>query len=235
VDLPLSHVFYRAALGRPLHAADVGSFDPSLHASLGRLATAAAAWRAGGGKGDANVDGVPLADLCLSYALPGYPDYPLRAGVSPDAPLTAATLEAYLSDVLEATLGAGVQAQMTAFRAGFNEVFPLASLEAFYEDEVELLLCGAGEAWTPQLLTESIKFDHGYTPASPPIRFLLEALSELAPADQRRFLRFVTGCPLLPPAAAAAASRPSAPWAAPAPAARRWRPPPPPTATSPPS
>lgn len=36
--------------------------------------------------------------------------------------------------------------QLDAFREGFNEVFPLRSLECFYEDEVEMLLCGAGAA-----------------------------------------------------------------------------------------
>jgi E3 ubiquitin-protein ligase TRIP12 len=35
-------------------------------------------------------------------------------------------------------------------------------------------------------------------------RHLLEVLSELDPSDQRRFLRFVTGCPRLPPGGIAA-------------------------------
>lgn len=35
-------------------------------------------------------------------------------------------------------------------------------------------------------------------------RHLLEILSELDPGDQRRFLRFVTGCPRLPPGGIAA-------------------------------
>ena len=36
------------------------------------------------------------------------------------------------------------------------------------------------------------------------VRNLLEVLSELEPQDQRRFLRFVTGCPRLPPGGLAA-------------------------------
>lgn len=51
---------------------------------------------------------------------------------------------------------------------------------------------------TLQSLAEAIKFDHGYTAASPVGRALLEVLAELEPADQRRFLRFVTGgCPVM--------------------------------------
>ena len=33
---------------------------------------------------------------------------------------------------------------MAAFQAGFEEVFPLRHLNAFYEDEVEAMLCGTG-------------------------------------------------------------------------------------------
>lgn len=73
LDLPLSHVFYRAALGRPLDLADVHSFDPALHASLAKLAAAAAEWRAAGCKGEPTVDGAALPDLCLTFQLPGEP------------------------------------------------------------------------------------------------------------------------------------------------------------------
>lgn len=72
-------------------------------------------------------------------------------------------------------------------------MFPLSHLEAFYEDEIEALLCGSGEAWSVAGLAKAMKFDHGYTPASPVIVALLEVLSELDSLDQRRFLRFVTG------------------------------------------
>jgi E3 ubiquitin-protein ligase TRIP12 len=29
-----------------------------------------------------------------------------------------------------------------AFREGFNQIFPLESLQYFYEDEIEAMLCG---------------------------------------------------------------------------------------------
>ena len=31
------------------------------------------------------------------------------------------------------------------------QVFPLSALGCFYEDEIEMLLCGAGERWTGQV------------------------------------------------------------------------------------
>lgn len=116
---------------------------------------------------------------------------------APQTPVTAANLRQYLDAVVEATLGAGVAAQVggaphmhgpraalalampdcllslapppqpcppcttththqpppgppppqpppqvEAFRSGFEAIFPLDSLAAFYEDEIEVMLCG---------------------------------------------------------------------------------------------
>ncbi len=113
-------------------------------------------------------------------------------------------LQAYIDAVVDATLHSGVAAQMAAFREGFGEVFPLRTLDAFREDEIETLVCGAPERWTAAQLADCIKFDHGYTASSAPVRHLLETLSEMDASDQRRFLRFVTGCPRLPPGGVAA-------------------------------
>ena len=89
-------------------------------------------------------------------------------------------------------------------RSGFNEVFPLDALKCFFEDEIEAMMCGTGEKWTVETLTDTIKFDHGYTATSTAVGFFLDILTELDAADQRRFLRFVTGSPRLPPGGIAA-------------------------------
>ena len=65
-------------------------------------------------------------------------------------------------------------------------------------------MCGTGEKWSVEALTDTIKFDHGYTATSTAISFFLDILTELDAADQRRFLRFVTGSPRLPPGGIAA-------------------------------
>lgn len=93
---------------------------------------------------------------------------------------------------------------MLSCRAGFNEVFPLDALKCFFEDEIEAMMCGTGEKWTVEALTETIKFDHGYTASSTAVAYFLDILTELDAADQRRFLRFVTGSPRLPPGGIAA-------------------------------
>ena len=42
--------------------------------------------------------------------------------------------------------------QVAAFKAGFEEVFPLRHLNAFYEDEIEAVLCGTGASLGPAQL-----------------------------------------------------------------------------------
>lgn len=45
---------------------------------------------------------------------------------------------------------------------------------------------------------DSIKADHGYNMDSKSVRNLLQAMSELTPAQRRDFLQFTTGSPKLP-------------------------------------
>ncbi|KAJ9527361.1 hypothetical protein QJQ45_025630 [Haematococcus lacustris] len=144
------------------------------------------------------VDGVAVDDLCITFTLPGDAEFELVPG-GQDQMVTSQNLGRWIEAVVDATVGSGIAAQVEAFQEGFNEVFLLASLDTFYEDEIETMLCGAGEHWTVQGLLEEIKFDHGYTASSPVVKALVEVLAELDPLDQRRFLRFVTGCPRLPP------------------------------------
>ena len=53
-------------------------------------------------------------------------------------------------------------------------------------------------------LGAAIKFDHGYSRESAAVGHFLRVLTGLDSPDQRRFLRFVTGSPRLPPGGLAA-------------------------------
>ena len=196
LDLPLSPVLYRLLLGRKVDLHTIRAVDPALSTSLERLHAAERA--VAGTGGIATVDGCSIDDLCLTFVLPGFPKYELCPGGA-DVAVTTSNLRQYIDAVVDATLGSGVSSQVEAFRTGFNAIFPLSSLTPFYEDEIEAMLCGTGEAWTAEGLGAVIKFDHGYNATSAPIIALLEVLAELDAVDQRRFLRFVTGTPRLPP------------------------------------
>jgi E3 ubiquitin-protein ligase TRIP12 len=60
------------------------------------------------------------------------------------------------------------------------------------------------------MLGNTIKFDHGYSRDSPTVGHFLRLLAALDSPDQRRFLRFVTGSPRLPPGGLAALQVPPA-------------------------
>jgi E3 ubiquitin-protein ligase TRIP12 len=210
VDLPLSHAFYSLALLSPppgaLRAADVAAVDPQLASSLAELEALGQQAEALAAEGAAAAErlqalslrGCAVKDLCLSFTLPGDGEHELLPGGA-SIEVGPAQLARYVALVLDATLGAGVARQLAAFRAGFDSVFQHASLRLFDAAEVEALLCGAAERWTPEALAEACRFDHGYTAASPPVLALLSVLSDFSGEQQQAFLRFVTGAPRLPP------------------------------------
>ncbi|XP_021775478.1 E3 ubiquitin-protein ligase UPL3-like [Chenopodium quinoa] len=204
LDLPLSTAFYKLVLGQELDLHDILSFDPEVGKTLRELQALVCRKQylesIGGDHPDVIAElcfrGTPIEDLCLDFTLPGYPDYVLKPG---DENVDINNLEEYISLVVDATVKSGVIRQMEAFRAGFNQVFDVTSLQIFSPDELDCLLCGRRELWKPDMLVDHIKFDHGYTAKSPAIVYLLEIMGEFTPEQQRAFCQFVTGAPRLPP------------------------------------
>ncbi|OMO92775.1 Armadillo [Corchorus olitorius] len=191
LDLPLSTSFYKLVLGQELDLHDIMSFDAELGKTLQELHLLVCrkqyleSMSGDNSEAIANLRfrGAPIEDLCLDFTLPGYPDYILKPG---DETVDINNLEEYISLVVDATVKTGIMRQMEAFRAGFNQVFDIASLQIFIPQELDYLLCGRRELWEAETLADHIKFDHGYTAKSPAI-------------VNRAFCQFVTGAPRLPP------------------------------------
>jgi hypothetical protein len=70
------------------------------------------------------LDFEPWALVCLA----GDPSYELCPGGA-DVVVDSSNLVRYIQAVVDASLGAGIDAQMAAFREGFNEVGHIAVLE----------------------------------------------------------------------------------------------------------
>ncbi|XAR72704.1 Ubiquitin--protein ligase [Bertholletia excelsa] len=204
LDLPMSTAFYKLVLGQELDLHDILSFDAELGRTLQELQALVCRKQyleSLGGYGCEEISGLrfrgaPVEDLCLDFTLPGYPDYVLKPG---DENVDINNLEEYISLVVDATVQSGIPKQMEAFRAGFNQVFDISTLQIFSPHELDYLLCGRRELWKAETLVDHIKFDHGYTAKSPAIINLLEIMGEFTPEQQRAFCQFVTGAPRLPP------------------------------------
>ncbi|XP_028113334.1 E3 ubiquitin-protein ligase UPL3-like [Camellia sinensis] len=205
LDLPMSTAFYKLVLGQELDLYDILSFDAELGKTLQELQ--ALVFRKqylesmGGHSFCEEIDdlrfrGASIEDLCLDFTLPGYPDYVLKLG---EENVDIDKLEEYLSLVVDATVKTGIMRQIEAFKAGFNQVFDISTLQIFSPHELDYLLCGRRELWEADTLVDHIKFDHGYTAKSPAIVNLLEIMGEFTPEQQRAFCQFVTGAPRLPP------------------------------------
>lgn len=143
------------------------------------------------------VNDARVEDLGLDFTLPGYPHIELLPGGS-SKNVTLNNINQYIRLVIDYTLGAGVQRQVDAFRAGFSQVFPYSALKAFTPDELVMLFGSVNEDWSLETLTDSIKADHGYNLDSKSVRNLLQVMSELSVGAQRDFLQFMTGSPKLP-------------------------------------
>jgi hypothetical protein len=68
--------------------------------------------------------------------------------------VTVHNLEAFVTAVVDATVGAGVARQAAALREGAAQVVPLTSLRMFTDEELHVLVCGEGESdqWTTDSL-----------------------------------------------------------------------------------
>lgn len=209
LDLPLSTAFYKLVLGQELDLYDILSFDAEFGKILQELQVLVSRKEylesRGGNDRNAISDlrfrGAPIEDLCLDFTLPGYPEYSLKPG---EENVDINNLDEYISLVVDATVNTGIMRQMEAFRAGFNQVFDISTLQIFSSHELDYLLCGRRELWQAETLADHIKFDHGYTAKSPAIVNLLEIMGEFTPEQQRAFCQFVTGAPRLPPGGLAA-------------------------------
>ncbi|PKA56014.1 E3 ubiquitin-protein ligase UPL3 [Apostasia shenzhenica] len=204
LDLPLSNAFYKLLLGQELDLYDILSFDAELGKILQELQIIVSRKKFLEMSGTENQRMIPdlrfrgaqIEDLCLDFSLPGYPEYVLKG--EENIMVNIDNLDEYVNLVVDATVKSGILRQIEAFRAGFNQVFDISSLQTFSPHELDHLFCGRRELWEPGTLADHIKFDHGYTAKSRVIINLLEIMSEFTAEQQHAFCQFVTGAPRLP-------------------------------------
>lgn len=136
--------------------------------------------------------------MSLDFTLPGFPDYELLPGGA-IINVTSENIDQYIKLVVDATVGSGVFSQLESFRKGFHRIIPIHYFGCFTQDEIMNIIGGeSNNDWTVQVLSESLKVDHGYNFSSRLIQQLIEMLCQFSPEERRLFLSFCTGSPRLP-------------------------------------
>lgn len=85
---------------------------------------------------------------------------------------------------------------------GFNKVFPIKTLSIFTPSELGKLIAGEDTfpvTWTYNDLLNYFEPVAGYTRQSPGYLLLLNVLTTFNGLERRAFVKFITGCPNLPP------------------------------------
>ncbi|EKM81670.1 hypothetical protein AGABI1DRAFT_54559 [Agaricus bisporus var. burnettii JB137-S8] len=202
IDLSFNKVFLKRVLHEdvPLSIASLRLVDAELANSLEKLRNIAAEQSLA--QKDkllskiVKIESVSVEELSLDFTLPGY-DIELRPGGKNTA-VTSSNVEDYISDILDAVLGKGVEVQVQAFREGFSKVFPVSDLKTFTADELVMLFGNSDEDWSTETLSEALKADHGFNVESRAIRDLIEVMSDYDRPTRRACLQFITGSPKLP-------------------------------------
>ncbi|KAJ2254631.1 Ubiquitin fusion degradation protein 4, partial [Coemansia sp. RSA 455] len=140
-----------------------------------------------------------ISDLALDFTLPGHPEIELRVGGA-DIPVTISNVHNYVDLVARWILDVGIRAQVEAFCAGFDKVFPCGDLLIFTPAELCRIVGPSTESedWSSATLRSAIKAEHGFSLASPTVQMFLCFMESLDCLGRRSFLRFVTGAPRLP-------------------------------------
>jgi len=195
-------------------AAELASFA-ALQCEAGRTAEEVRAWRKEQGERDDfgerflhHAEGTTtqrlsfdqyttMMGLCfVETGLSGAPLCPDGENV----PVTVDNVQEFVDLASRFWFDGGVTAQIEAFRAGLNDVFPFECLVAFSRSELREMFCGEDRIeWDEQALLSHLHPVGGLSDKSPTYKYLVAELLEMSQAERARFLDFVSSCPRLPP------------------------------------
>ncbi|KAK3842088.1 MAG: putative ubiquitin-protein ligase Ufd4 [Linnemannia gamsii] len=210
IDVPLSALFVSQLLGRSLkpRLQLVATIDPVLARSLQSLQSYVVEKKRIYGLNlpskeresalkSIEFKGAKLDDMSLDFTLIGYPEIELKTGGA-NIPVTIYNVEEYIQLTVDMTVGRGIEAQVAAFKDGFNCVFSIHDLTGFRSEELVRLFGSGDEDWSYETLVDTVKADHGFRSESRAFKNLLRSMSELDKEERRQFLQFITGSPKLP-------------------------------------
>jgi len=115
----------------------------------------------------------------FTFTLPSYEDIELKAG-GMATPVTLGNLQEYIDLSLHYMMHETIKVQVSAFRKGFNSIFPVDNLACFTAQELEDMVCGTlnDDEWTNEAkLQEFIIPKNGYHSKSPQYLHFIKLLA----------------------------------------------------------
>ncbi|TMW58893.1 hypothetical protein Poli38472_007038 [Pythium oligandrum] len=218
LNLPLSKTFLRALrsedlVGDQVNIATsieyVSEFDPAIGNSLSYLHKVVGEHHHLKAQNDGNSSRIEelakeVESMCLAFTLVGDSTIPLRADGG-DVDVTLDNLDEYVKANVEFLLDVTIRNQVDAFFEGFQTIAKYDGrrlLQSFSIEELESMLTDrtVESMWDRdgKELREHMVCDHGYSSGSRAINDLVAILCEMSLAEQRQFVRFVTGADRLP-------------------------------------
>ncbi|AFZ80540.1 HECT-domain ubiquitin-transferase domain containing protein [Theileria equi strain WA] len=139
-----------------------------------------------------------IDDLYLTFSYQGY-DLVENGG---NIAVTRDNFADYVAQISKFKLDDGIRLQIWAFRYGYSMVLPLYTLWMYNHRELSLNVFGnyntQQEFWKEEHLRSFILPDHGYDTDSKVYNNMINLMTEFSPEEQRSFLKFCTGAPILP-------------------------------------
>ncbi|KAL6897777.1 hypothetical protein ACP4OV_006736 [Aristida adscensionis] len=87
-----------------------------------------------------------------------------------------------------------IRAQSTHFLRGFQQLIPKDWIDMFNEHEIQILISGSLESLDIDDLRSNTNYSAGYHPDHEVVEMFWEVLKSLSSDNQKKFLKFVTGC-----------------------------------------
>ncbi|ONM62672.1 E3 ubiquitin-protein ligase UPL6 [Zea mays] len=87
-----------------------------------------------------------------------------------------------------------IRAQSTHFLRGFQQLIPKDWIDMFNEHEIQVLISGSLESLDIDDLRSNTNYSAGYHPDHELVEMFWEVLKSLSSDNQKKFLKFVTGC-----------------------------------------
>ncbi|KAF0927506.1 hypothetical protein E2562_034000 [Oryza meyeriana var. granulata] len=111
-----------------------------------------------------------------------------------DMRVTNENVITYIHLVANHRLNYQIRAQSTHFLRGFQQLIPNEWINMFNEHEIQVLISGSLESLDIDDLRSNTNYSGGYHPDHELIDIFWEVLKSFSSHNQKKFLKFVTGC-----------------------------------------